>query len=153
MKKSLGDIKPDIISGGLILSFSLFLIFYSMDLGADARRIPLITAFLIMIFSIIIMIRSFRSKDKDSFSSFQKNMDKPLIFIILLTLVYVYALPIIGFEIASFIYMLIVMILIERKFLWSRVLISGIITLSLIFIFYFGLNLRIPLLFTELFNS
>lgn len=153
MMKSLRNIKPDMISGGLILSFSLFLIFYSKDLGADARRIPLITAFLIMIFSIIIMIRSFRSKDKDSFSSFRKYMDKPLIFIILLTLVYVYALPFIGFEIASFIYMLIVMILIERKFLWSRVLISGIITLSLIFIFYFGLNLRIPLLFTELFNS
>ncbi|MCF6269789.1 MAG: tripartite tricarboxylate transporter TctB family protein [Melioribacteraceae bacterium] len=154
MNKLLKNIKPDMISGGLILSFSLFIILQSIELRADARLIPLITALLIMVFSVTIIIGSFKSKNSESFSVaiLKKNMDKPLLFIILLTLLYVFILPIIGFEITSFCYLIIVMAIIERELFWSRVLISGIVTLTLVFIFSFGLNLRIPLLFSKFFN-
>ncbi len=154
MNKLLRNIKPDMISGGLILSFSLTLIFQSIDLGADSRLIPLIIAFLIVIFSVVIIVGGFKSKTMEPFSTavLKKNMDKPLVSIILLTLLYVAVLPIVGFEITSFCYMMIVMIIIERKFYWSRVLLSGLVTLLLVFIFSFGLNLRIPLLFSKIFN-
>lgn len=152
MKKRTLNIKSDQISSIILLFFGLFIIFQAKELGVEARFIPRIVASLIIIFSVLVFVQSSTIKKVDILPIKQKHLDKKLVFVIFLTVVYMFIMPIIGFEIASFCYLLFLIGLLEKQFLWSSVLISVIVIFALVIIFYFGMDLRIPLLFTKLFN-
>ncbi len=154
MNKITSKIKSDQISGVLLLFFGLFIIFQAKELGSEARFIPWIVASLIIIFSIVICIQSFKLINVEVVSKKikRKYIGKKLIYIVILTVIYMFIMPVIGFEIASFCYLLIVISIIEKRFFWLSTLISFLVTVSLILIFSLGMDLRIPLLFSKLFN-
>ncbi len=71
--------------------------------------------------------------------------------VILLCLSFVYFVPIVGFEISAVLFMIVIPAIIDWKQIKRWIFLSIIVPAVLILVFYFGLNLRLPLLITELF--
>jgi hypothetical protein len=143
-----------------IMMVSGWVIFYSSNIEAKAANFPFYISILLFGLGAILVVRDlitiYQKKNLVNKLADIYNTDTPAIFDLLKTellpysitalcLLFIWALPVVGFEISAFCLIFAVMILIKSKVTLSTILLSLIVPALLIIIFRLGLNIRIPL--------
>ncbi len=157
MKKKL---YVELLIGLGMIALSIWIIYFSMEIEAKAANFPLYISILLLvfggIFSLQSLIKIFRKARKLDISPEKIYMDKTKIFELLiaellpygatiLCLLFIWAFPIVGFELSAFCLVFLIMISIKPKVATSTILVSLVVPIILILIFRLGLNIRIPL--------
>ena len=141
-----------------IMLISGWVIFYSSNIEAKAANFPFYISILLFALGAILVVRDLITiyQKKNLVNKHADIYNAPSIFDLLKTellpysitalcLLFIWALPVVGFEISAFCLIFAVMILIKSKVTLSTILLSFIVPALLIIIFRLGLNIRIPL--------
>ena len=141
-----------------IVVFSSMMVKYSMRIESNASVFPFYISVLLLIFTGVFIIQKTliiiqkQNSSKEPFIKVQdigrldqfKSVVSPMVAT-LLCLLFIWAFPIIGFEISAFLLMFLIMLSINYKEAISKIWIPLLIPILLILIFRLGLHIRIPL--------
>ncbi len=151
----------DILIGIILCAFSIMVFIYSFSIEQKASTFPKFISLALAFFSGLIFIRNIYSlirKDENHADDTRKTEQNvkslkndlyPLL-VSGLCMIFVLLYPVIGFEISAFLLLFITMAIIDLKEAIRKIYISIMVPAALIAIFYYGLKLRIPLLFENL---
>jgi len=148
----------ELIVGLGIVVFSSMMVKYSMRIESNASVFPFYISVLLLIFTGVFIIQKTliiiqkQNSSKEPFIKVQdigrldqfKSVVSPMVAT-LLCLLFIWAFPIIGFEISAFLLMFLIMLSINYKEAISKIWIPLLIPILLILIFRLGLHIRIPL--------
>jgi len=158
----------NIISGGAMLSLSIFVFQHVSNFSPKAATFPKLLSFVLLVLSLMFIVSTIWkfavhkkafSKVTEVVESEKASTSKKLniitevypFSIIFLCIFFITALSRIGFEISAAILILATMALIDRKAAVRRWYIALIVPVALILVFKFGVGLRLPLLLEKLF--
>ena len=154
----------DIVMGIGLCAFSIMVFIYSFSIEQKASTFPKFISLALALFSGLIFIRNVYSlirKDEDhadvtrKTEQIVKSAQNDLLPLLVsgLCMIFVLLYPVIGFEISAFMLLFFTMAIIDLKEAIRKIYISIIVPATLIAIFYYGLKLRIPLLFDNIFGK
>ncbi|HKL75069.1 MAG TPA: tripartite tricarboxylate transporter TctB family protein [Halanaerobiales bacterium] len=142
------------VQGLIFLIFSIFIInrAYNMrDFGESFLSpgiFPALFGGVLLILSLNLIIRGYKEVKKSGKNINYDNIDKVsllnVIFIVMISLIYLWALSYLGFIISSIVYLFIFMFYIGERRIWILIAISILTPLISYLIFSIGLGISLP---------
>jgi hypothetical protein len=159
----------DILIGIILCAFSITVFIFSFSLEKKAGMFPIFITLGLVFFSGLSVVRNIyllalkgenkseniRSGASERMSQIVKSLKNDLYPLLVsgLCMIFVLLYPVIGFEISAFMLLFFTMAIIDLKEAIRKIYISIIVPAALIAIFYYGLKLRMPLLFDNIFGK
>lgn len=144
--------KANLIAGVILLLFSAYIIVESLQMpfmaefGPDYGFFPFWLGILMLILSFLLLVNTWRQpiipEDKPPFTNLQAL--KNAAFIVLALAAYLVLIEIIGYLLDTFLFILLVMLIVHRERLFASLVISAIAAIGLYFIFHEILQVSLP---------
>lgn len=133
--------KIDFVISLILLIFGSLYYYQTFSfISSGAAFVPRIYAILLMTFSLILLIRSFLTKEK-----FKGGNIKKILITMGITFIYILSIPFLGFHLSSLIFILIILLLRRIKNIF---ILAGVPIGSVLFIYVFFqkvLNVPVPM--------
>lgn len=144
--------KADLIAGVILLFFSAYIVLESLQMpfmaefGPDYGFFPIWLGILMLILSFLLLVNAWRQpispEDKPPFTNLQTL--KNAVFIVLSLAAYLVLIETIGYLLDTFLFILLIMLVVHRERSFASLAISAIAALGLYFIFHEILQVNLP---------
>ncbi|MFZ7130953.1 MAG: tripartite tricarboxylate transporter TctB family protein [Eubacteriales bacterium] len=140
----------DLFSGFTITLIGAYLFYITLNFPLLERKYPQILTSILVIFGLLLIIKSFMKGEKDFIISFRTLYDKNKVVILRIFLfvsaltIYVLMMPILGFITSTIVFLLLSLFICGMKNYVSIVILSILIGFLFYFVFAFAFNVRLP---------